>query len=72
VGAYVSGYSVVREQVRGVVDAGTPLSEITRWQRLRCVLRLADEVPFAQIAARIGRDVGPAHSCSDNANEVRK
>ncbi|CAN5235378.1 hypothetical protein BH10PSE13_BH10PSE13_01470 [soil metagenome] len=62
-GAYVTGYTGVREQVRGIVDAGRPAGDV-RWGRLRCLLRLADEMPLGRIAERIGRASDIAHLCT--------
>jgi len=61
-GAYVSGYTGVREQVRGI--AGSDAADVSaRWERLRCLLRLADEMPLGQIAGAIGRTGGIPDAC---------
>jgi hypothetical protein len=70
VGAYVSGYTVVREDVRGIVDhAG--LTEEARWGRLRCLVLLADEIPLARIGVTINRIGSTAHSCNLEVNGGR-
>lgn len=66
-GAYVSGYTGVREQVRGIArsDAG---DVGVRWEKLRCLLRLADEMPLGQIAGTIGRAGGTPDACKAGIN----
>ncbi len=71
-GAYVAGYTGVREQVRGIVDAGNALGDAARWARLRCVLRLADEAPLSRVAAAINQGSGVARSCGISVEEAKK
>jgi hypothetical protein len=52
-GAYVAGYTGVRDQVRAIVDAGSISPVALRWARLQCVLHLADAVPLGQIAKAV-------------------
>jgi hypothetical protein len=71
-GAYVTGYTIVREQVRSIVDAdGAPAGDI-RWARLRRLIQLADEAPLSQMAGAISKGTAPALFCGNAIEEVKK
>ena len=69
-GAYAIGYTGVREQVRGIVDAGQPPGDAVRWARLRCVLRLADAMPLGRVAAAVDSGFGATRPCGQSLKEI--
>ena len=71
-GAYAIGYTGVREQVRGIVDAGQPPGDAVRWARLRCVLRLADAMPLGRVAAAVDSGFGATRPCEQSLKEIKQ
>ncbi len=51
-GAFVTGYTSVREQVRAAIEQGNP-DEEERWSRLRALLGIADNVPLGVASDRL-------------------
>lgn len=72
VGAYVTGYTGVREQVRGIVDAGGPPNDAVRWARLRCVVQLADAAPLGRVATAISAGFGASRPCENSFREIKQ
>lgn len=69
-GAYVVGYTGVREQVRSIVNRAA-MPEQARWARLRCLVLLADQMPLANIGAAIDHEGAVPRSCPSDTHGGR-